>query len=318
MTRTMSPGQFSLLLLALSPLAVGAAQPAGLPPPPPAPGVAPNQAPSMKAPVQQAPAMQAPAAAAAPQVVTCTVMVPQVTYQTITVPQTVCTPEVRQQQVQVCRLVPETKMVSVVDTVMEPQTRTMTQPYTVCRMTVESVTRQVTVLVPQVETRQGTRTVCRPVATTEMQTFCRDMGSLQTQTYVDCCGCPHSCQVWVPNIVTEQRPITVYKPQYVAEPFTYQAVTCRPETRTITEQVSKPVYETQTREVSYTVGVPKQVERQVPQTTLRPVMESKTVNYTVMVPHQVQRQVTVPVCTMVPKQVSYTVPSCPPCNNCGW
>jgi hypothetical protein len=44
-------------------------------------------------------------------------------------------------------------------------------------------------------------------------------------------------------------------------------------------------------------------------------MEQRTVNYTVMVPQRVERQVTVPVCTMVPKQVTYQVPTC---GGCGW
>jgi hypothetical protein len=92
-------------------------------------------------------------------------------------------------------------------------------------------------------------------------------------------------------------------------------MTCRQEQRTIQEQVAKPVFETMTREVNYVVPVAKQIERQVPQTTLKPVMEQRTVNYTVMVQQQVQRQVTVPVCTMVPKQVTYQVPTC---GGCGW
>jgi hypothetical protein len=325
----------AILLFASGPTRARSQQPGELPPPPPrtgdaAPrspsdldplqtpgkGFAPPQAPTQQAPLKQP--MQAPLQAQAPQVVTCTVMVPQISYKTITVPQIVCTPEVRQQQVQVCRMVPETKMVNVVETVMTPERRVTTQPYTVCRMEMQTVTRNVTVLVPQVETRQGVRTVCRPVAVQEMQTVCRDLGGYQTQSFVDCCGCVQTCQVYVPNIVTEQRPVTVMKPQFVEEPFTYQAVTCRPETRTITEQIPKPVYETKTREVSYVVGVPRQIERQVPQTTLRPVMETKTVNYTALVPREVQKQVTVPVCTMVPKQVSYTLPACPPCAACGW
>jgi len=284
---------------------------------------APLQAPLKQGPVQgpvQGP-LQAPqkGAVQAPQVVTCTVMVPQVTYKTMTVTQMVPTPEVRQQEVQVCRLVPETKMVNTVQTVVVPEQRTMEQPYTVCRLTMETATRQVTVMVPQMETRQGVRTVCRPVAVQETQTVCRDLGGYQTQTYVDCCGCTQTCQVYVPNIVREQLPVTVYKPQFVEEPFTYQAVTCRPEQRTITQQIAKPVYETKTRQINYTVCVPRQIEKQVPQTTVRPVTETKTVNYTVMVPREVQKQVTVPVCTMVPKQVSYTLPPpCPPCGGCGW
>ena len=171
-------------------------------------------------------------------------------------------------------------------------------------------------MVPQTETRQGVRTVCKPVAVQETQTVCKDMGTWGTQSYVDCCGCTQTCQVWVPNIVTEQVPVTVYKPQFVAGIVHLSGRDLPAEQRTITEQIAKPVYETQTREVSYVVPVAKQIERQVPQTTFRQVMENKVVNYTVMVPQRIERQVTVPVCTMVPKQVTYAVP--PPCGACGW
>jgi len=269
-------------------------------------------------PVQGPVQAPSPAAACGPQVVTCTVMVPQVSYKTVTVPGVICRPETRQQNVTVCRMVPETKMVNVSTMIVVPERRTTTQEYTACRMTYETASRQITVMVPQTETRQGLRTVCRPVAVQETQTVCKDVGSWSTQCYVDCCGCTRTCQVWVPNIVTEQVAITVYKPQFTQEPYTYQVVTCRAEQRTITEQVAKPVYETRTREVSYCVPVAKQVERQVPQTTFHQVTENKLVNYTVMVPQRIERQVTVPVCTMVPKQVTYTVPACGSCSRCGW
>jgi len=245
-------------------------------------------------------------------------MVPQTTFKTITVPDVVCRPEVRQQNVTVCRMVPETQMVNCTATVVVPERRTATQNYTVCRMTYEAASRQITVMVPQTETRQGVRTICKPVAVQGTQTVCKDMGTWDTRCYVDCCGCTRTCQVWVPNVVTEQVPVTVYKPQFVEEQFNYQVVVCRPEQRTITEQVAKPVYEAQSREVSYVVPVAKQVQRQVPQTTFRAVTENKVVNYTVMVPQRVERQVTVPVCTMVAKQVTYAVPPCAPCGGCGW
>jgi hypothetical protein len=192
--------------------------------------------------------------------------------------------------------------------------------YTDCRLTYETVSRQITVDVPHTETRQGTRTVCKPVAAQEMRTVCRHVGQWETRSFTDCCGCTHSCQVWADKVITEQVPVTVYKPHFVEEPFQYQVVVCRPEQRTITQQVAKPVYETKSREVSYFVPVAKQIQRQVPRTTLKPVTEQKTVNYTVMVPHQVERQVTVPVCTMVPKQVTYQAPTCGPvcAPGCGW
>jgi hypothetical protein len=70
------------------------------------------------------------------------------------------------------------------------------------------------------------------------------------------------------------------------------------------------VYETKSREVAYLVPVTKYVERQVPHTVCRQVTEEKVVNHTEMVPTPVERTVTVPVCTMVAKQVSYTVRCC--------
>jgi len=275
-----------------------------LPAPAQAPIGAPIQAPSM--------------AACGPQTVTCTVMVPQVTYTTHTVSETVCRPELRQKTIQVSRLVPETQMASCIETVLVPERRTVMKNFTTCRLTVENVARQVQVMVPHVEMRQGMRTVCRPIPVQQMVTVCKDLGQWATTRYTDCCGCTHSCRVWMSKMVTEQVPVTVYKPQYSQEPYEYQVVVCRPELQTVNVQVQKPVYETQSREVSFYVPVPKQIERQVPRTTLREVVEDRVVNYTVMVPHQVERQVTVPVCTMVPKQVTYVVPSCGPCGGCGW
>src|SRR5262245_64296872 len=122
------------LLLAAS---VCGAQPGqALPPPPGARADAsPSDMPAAPMPTKsplQAP-IQAPPVKA-PQVVTCTVMVPQVSYKTVTVPDVVCRPEVRQQNVSVCRLVPETQMVTCNQTVCVPERRTATQQYTICRM----------------------------------------------------------------------------------------------------------------------------------------------------------------------------------------
>lgn len=281
---------------------------------PPPPGVAAaGEAPSKSA----ASPVQAPTACA-PQTVTCTVMVPQVSYKTVTQECVVFRPEQRQQNVNVCRMVPETQTVTCNATVVVPERRTTTQTFTACRMTFETATRQITVAVPQMETRQGVRTVCKPVAVQETQTVCKDLGEWTTQSYMDCCGCTRTCQVWTPKIVTEQVPVTVYRPQFVQETFEYQEVVCRPQQQTVNVQIVKPVYETQTREVSYFVPVAKQVQQQIPRTTFKPVMENRVVNYTVMVPERIQRQVQVPICTMVPKQVTYTVPPCGPGGACGW
>jgi len=282
----------------------------------PYPMQAPRKA-SVQAPIQ-APAQAPPSApikeAYAPQVVTKTIMVPHTTYKTITVPDVVCKPELRQKTVTVCRSIPETTFETCVETVMVPEQRFKTVNYTACRMEFDTVTKPVTVMKSHAEVRQGVRTVCKPVQTQEMRTVCKDLGQWTSKSYVDCYGCEQTCQVWLPNVVTEQVPVTVWKPQFVEEPYTYTDIVCRPETRDVTERIPKPVYESKTREVAYLVPVPKQVERRVPRTTFRLVTEEKVVNYTVMVPQRVERQVQVPVCTLVPKQVSYTVPACPACD----
>jgi hypothetical protein len=247
-----------------------------------------------------------------PQVVTKTVMVPQVTYKTIAVPGYACKPEVRQATVQACRLVPETKMVSALRTVVEPQRRTWTEHYTACRMTFETVERQVTDMVPHRELRQGVRTVCKPVQAQAMKTVCKDLGQWTTKSYVDHAGCTQTCQVWLPNIVTEQVPVTVWKPQFVQEPYQYEAIVCKPVVRNVVARVPRPIFEPKTREVSCVVPVCRLVEQQVPCTSYRTVVEPKVINYTAMVPVPVTRQVTVPVCTLVPKTITYAIGGCGP------
>jgi hypothetical protein len=221
---------------------------------------------------------------------------PPPAYKTITVQDVVCKPEVRQMTVQACRLVPETRVVNCVKTVVVPERKTWTENYTVCRMTFETVQRDVTVMVPHREMRQGVRTVCRPVPTQVMKTVCRDLGQWVTKSYVDHCGYQQTCQVWAPNIVTEQVPVMVLKPQFVEEPFQYDHIVCRPEVRHVTQRIPRPVYEPRTREVSCVVPVCKQVEQQVPITTYRTVVEPKVVNYTAMVAVPVTREVVVPCC----------------------
>src|SRR5438045_1590033 len=83
---------------------------------PPPPGVAP--APAADKMAAPSPAQAPAAAACGPQTVTCTVMVPQTTFKTVTVPGVVCKPEMRQQNVTVCRMVPETQMVNCSTTVV--------------------------------------------------------------------------------------------------------------------------------------------------------------------------------------------------------
>jgi hypothetical protein len=248
-----------------------------------------------------------PVVAEGPQVITKTVLVPQVAYKTIAVPGYACKPEVRQATVQACRLVPETKMVTALRTVVEPQRKTWTEHYTACRMTFETVERQVTQMVPHRQLRQGVRTVCKLVQAQAMQTVCRDLGQWTSKSYVDAAGCTQTCQVWQPNIVTEQVPVTVWKPQFVQEPYQYEEIVCKPVVRNVVARVPRPVFEPKTREVSCIVPVCRLVQQEVPCTSYRAVVEPKVVNYTAMVSVPVTRQVTVPVCTLVPKTVTCVV-----------
>ena len=243
-------------------------------------------------------------------------MVPQVTYKTMTVKAMVCRPEPRQTTVKVCQARARNKDRHLPNDGHGARTAQADVAYTECHMTYEDVTRNVTVMVPHTEMKQAVRTVCKPVQAQEMRTVCKDMGKWETKSYVDACGCTCSCPVWVPNIVTEQVQVTVYKPQFVEEPYTFEAVVCTPEVKQITQRIAKPVYETKTREITCTVAVPRFVERQIPVTTCRPVIEEKVLNYTAMVPTPVDRQISVPVCTLVPKTVTCTVPACE-CNSCG-
>lgn len=287
------------------------AQPAAPVAPAPSQLPAPMQSP-MQAQTQSAKQAPTQAPLQAPAVCTQTIMVPQTTYKTMTVVDVVCKPVVRQREVTACRMVPQTEMATCRMTVMVPERRTRAVSYTACRMTYADVPRSVTVMVPHKEVRQATRTVCKLVQTQVTKSVTRDAGGWGTKSFVDCCGCTHECQVWMPNLVTEQVPCTVFKPQLFQEPCTVETVVCRPEERKFTERVAKPVYETVTRNVSCTVAVPKVVEKQVARTTYRPVVEKKLVNVTEMVPTRVERQVTVPVCMIVAKVVA--------CGGgcCGW
>lgn len=168
------------------------------------------------------------------------------------------------------RLVPELEWVSTVATVMVPERRTRMETYTECRMICETVVRDVTVMVPHSEVRHGTRTICKPVPVETTKVVRKDVGHWDTKGCVDCYGCKQTCQVWMPQIVSEEVPVTVWQPRFVEEPHSYDAIVCRGEVKQITERVAKPVYETKTREVSYYVTVPKQVEIRVPACSLAP------------------------------------------------
>jgi hypothetical protein len=133
-------------------------------------------------------------------------------------------------------------------------------------------------------------------------------------------------QVWVPNLVQKPITCTVMRPQMFAEKYTYLVNLCRAEQRTQTCNVVDMVPEQQTRQVPYTVCVPKTQTVTVNQpqwsdepysyvvTLCRPEVRTQTCNVVDMVPEQQSRQVSDVVC--VPKvetrQRQVTVLKCVP------
>lgn len=297
-----------VLVLAGRTLAVGPAQ-----------VQAPLQAPIQKSPIQKVPIQK-------PQVVTKTIMVPHVEYQTRTVPDVICTPVVRQKTVPVTRMVPETHMVVRRFPVVTPQPRTKIETYTVCHMDFETVHDTITVPVPHTEMRQGMRTVCNMVKETVMQTVTEEgghwedvpskfppiqkggpeQGPLQK-------GPVQKERVWVPEVIKKQVPVVNYRPEYTQVPYEYPVTVTHLEKRPITRTVPRPRYETKHREIHYCVPVTNYVEREVPVTVCRPVVDYQSVNYTEIVRTPTTREITVPVCTMVPKTITYTIQPCESC-----
>jgi hypothetical protein len=193
--------------------------------------------------------------------VTKTIMVPQTVYETMTVPVTVYKPVTRTKTVTVYRNVPRTREVTraVTEYVNVPKTRTET--YTVCTPTWKEVTKDVTVMVPSVETREGVRRVCKPVMTTETRTVCKDMGGYECRTYTDCCGCTHTCKVWVPNVVKQEIQVPVCRHQVSEEAYTYNVNVCKPVTEAKTFKVCEMVREEKTREVQFVLCEARQVDK---------------------------------------------------------
>jgi hypothetical protein len=205
----------------------------------------------------------APAPAPEPVTVTKTIMVPQMVYEAMTISVPVYKPVTRTRMVTVYRNVPQTREVkrTFTEYVNVPQTRTET--YVSVTPTWKDVTKDVTVMVPSVESREGTRRVCKLVMATENRTVCRDQGSYEARTYTDCCGCTRTCNVWVPNIVHEEVPVQVCRPQVSEETYTYNVQVCKPVTQTQTFKVCEMVREDKTREVTFVSVQPKQVEKTV-------------------------------------------------------
>jgi hypothetical protein len=248
-----------------------------------------------------------------------------------------------------------TEMVPVVTA--QVQTYTVMVPYTETRTGTRKVARVVQVVVPQTVTRDMghfedrcvTQTVFAASAASSCSgssrcgLFSRRRGGCHSSGCGNDCGdacgngCGTSCvadcgpqistvtqRVWVPNLVTVTENVTVSKIEYVDEPFSYTVNLCRAETRQQTVNVTTYQAVARSREVAFTVCVPKTMTGTQTVTSFRTETYQETVNTTVCVPVQVQKQVAVQVCRMVPRtiQVAVKVPvaiSCAPLagNGCG-
>ena len=105
--------------------------------------------------------------------------------------------------------------------------------------------------------------------------------------------------------------VTVNQPQWSDEPYSYVVNLCRPEVRTQTVQVQELMAEQQSRQVSYTVLVPKAETRQRQVTVYKCVPVAKTETYRVSVPYTVEKLVPSMVCRLMPKNVQCYVPVAP-------
>ena len=102
--------------------------------------------------------------------------------------------------------------------------------------------------------------------------------------------------------------VTVNRPQWADETYSYVVNLCRQEVRTQVVQVQDYVQQQQSREVPYTVLVPQVQSRQRQVTTYKCVPTQQTQTYQVQVPYTVEKQVPTTVCRMVPKTVQCYVP----------
>lgn len=242
-----------------------------------------------------------------PQLVKKTILVPGISYRMAEIPVIALQPKVNQKTVTVVRDVPQERTVKRQVPVLVPEEQTVTETFTECRQVEEEVSREVVVWQPHAEVQEGTRTTSRPVLAEEKRTILKDIGGWMLKERVDCFGCRRVCRVWVPRIVSEEITLSLPRLETVETPFREEVVTYKPETKTITEHVCRPVLEEKTREVTRTVCVEKLVEREFTEVTWRRETEEQTVNY--LVPEALTEQRELPVATraLVPQIVE-----CPP------
>jgi hypothetical protein len=239
-----------------------------------------------------------------------TVLVPRITYANRTEPILTLQPRVHEKTITVLRDVPETRTVKRQVPVLVPEEQTETETYTECRMVEEEVSRDVVVWQPHAEVQEGTRTTSRPVLASETRTILKDVGGWGQRQWVDAHGCRRSCRVWRPKLVDVQITLAVPQLETLETPFREDTVVYKPETKTITERVCRPVVETKTREVTRTVCVEKLLEREFTEVTWRRVADEQVVNY--LVPEAVTEQRELPVAdrTLVPRTIQCVAQGC--------
>lgn len=276
-----------------------------------------------------------------------TVMVPEWynEYRTIT-----CTEsryETRTRTVTCCRKVPVVEQVPYTYTVNVPEKRTRVETYYVSVPVCTPQVRTYTVCVPYTEKRMGTRTVARKVQAVEARTCTRDMGHWEERcvektmsasvscgkrswfaricgrghcdTCCDCCPETVVCKekYWVPCPVPYTENVTVCKMECVQEPYEYCVTLYRNETRQETINVVTCAQEARTREVCFTVCVPKVMTGVRCVTSCKVEAYEVPQTYCVCVPCTVQKQVCCKACRMVPKTIYVKVPApCAPAPCC--
>ena len=222
-----------------------------------------------------------PQPACEPRLVVKTILVPRITYKVAPMPLVTLQPQIAEKTVTLTRDVPEYRTVVRQVPVLVPEERTRIETYTECRMVEEEVSREVVVMRPHMEVRESIRGASRPVLIQETRTVSKDVGGWEVKRWTDAHGCVRACRVWVPRIVEEEITLTLPALEPIETPVQEEVVVFTPETKAITERICRPVIETKTREVPYTVCVEKLVERECTEVTWRREAQEEVVNYLV-------------------------------------
>jgi hypothetical protein len=179
------------------------------------------------------------------------------------------------------------------------------------------------VWVPNIVEKQVATTVMRAQWVDEpykyLVNLCRAEQRTRTFDVVEQVPETLSRQVPYTVCVPQTQMVTVNRPQWSDETYSYVVNLCRPEVRTQVVQVQDFVREQRTREVPYTVLVPKVQTRERQVTVYKCVPVQKTETYQVSVPYTVEKLVPACVCRMVPKTVQcyMPVPAAPAaCGDC--